>query len=151
MFQNARNRVSSTIWYILLFKQSKYQSSYTNAPRAHNQIYRADISSCLTFMGPCIVNVFFEYNQQDATLHNILFYCQCSTCFRRLLRPSSGAQKMYKQHRVYVESSNSPTLVVAASTLDIYPMLCVQFLSSSWQAENPPETCRALTVIKNVV
>ena len=27
-------------------------------------------------------------------------------------------------------SSNSPTLAVTASKLDIYPMLCVQFLSS---------------------
>jgi hypothetical protein len=34
----------------------------------------------------------FKYNQQHATLHNILCYCQCSTCFRRFLRPSSGAQ-----------------------------------------------------------
>ena len=39
----------------------------------------------------------------DATLYNILYYRQCSTCFRRLLRPSSGAQKLYTQHRVYVE------------------------------------------------
>ena len=42
-------------------------------------------------------------------------------------------------------------LAVAASKLDIYPMLCVQFLSSWWWAENPPETCRALTIIKNIV
>jgi len=40
---------------------------------------------------------------------------------------------------------------VAASKLDIYPMLCVQFLSSWWWAEKPPETFRALTVIKNIV
>jgi hypothetical protein len=46
---------------------------------------------------------------------------------------------------------NSPTLTVAASKLDVYPMLCVQFLSSWWWAEKPPETCRALTVIKNIV
>ena len=46
----------------------------------------------LTFMWPCIVNVFFQVYQQDATLYNILYYCQCSTCFRRFLRPSSGAQ-----------------------------------------------------------
>ena len=26
--------------------------------------------------------------------------CQCSTCFRRFLHPSSGAQKLYTQHRV---------------------------------------------------
>jgi hypothetical protein len=32
-----------------------------------------------------------------------------------------------------------------------YQMLCVQFLSSWWWAEKPPETCRALTVIKNIV
>jgi len=42
-------------------------------------------------------------------------------------------------------------LAVAASKLDIYPLLCVQFLSSWWWAEKPPETCRELTVIKNIV
>ena len=45
----------------------------------------------------------FKYNQQDATLYNIIYYCQCSTCFRRFLRPSSGAQKLYTQHRVYAK------------------------------------------------
>jgi hypothetical protein len=44
-----------------------------------------------TFMGPRIVNV-FKYNQQDATLHNGIYYYKCSTCFRRFLYPSSGAQ-----------------------------------------------------------
>jgi hypothetical protein len=43
------------------------------------------------FMGPCIVNI-FKHNQQDATLHNGIYYRKCSTCFRRYLRPSSGAQ-----------------------------------------------------------
>ena len=42
-------------------------------------------------MGPCIVNI-FKYNQQDATLYNGIYYYKCSTCFRRFLRPSSGAQ-----------------------------------------------------------
>jgi len=32
----------------------------------------------------------------------LLYYCQRSTCVRRFLRPSSGAQKLYTQHRVYV-------------------------------------------------
>ena len=41
----------------------------------------------------------FKYNQQDATLYNILYYWQCSTCFRRFLRPSLGAQN-YTQHLV---------------------------------------------------
>jgi len=43
----------------------------------------------------------FKYDQQDATLYNILYYFQRSTCFRGFLRPLSRAQKLYTQHRVY--------------------------------------------------
>jgi hypothetical protein len=43
------------------------------------------------FMGLYIVNI-FKYNQQDAKLHIGVYYYKCSTCFRRFLRPSSGAQ-----------------------------------------------------------
>jgi len=45
----------------------------------------------------------FKYNQQEATLYNILYYRQCCTCFRRFLRPTSGVQKLYIQHPVYVK------------------------------------------------
>jgi hypothetical protein len=80
---------------------SKFQESdgYLSFPRRKRNTGIRN----LTFMGPCIVNEFFKYNQQDATLYNILYYCPYSTCFRRFLRPSSGAQKLYTQHRVYVE------------------------------------------------
>jgi hypothetical protein len=37
----------------------------------------------------------FKYNQQDATLYNILYCCQCCTYFRRFFRPSSGAQTVH--------------------------------------------------------
>jgi len=30
----------------------------------------------LTFTGPCIANIFAEYNQQDATFHNLLYFCK---------------------------------------------------------------------------
>ena len=43
------------------------------------------------FMGPCILNV-FKNNQQDVALHNDIYYCKWSTCFRQFLHPSSGAQ-----------------------------------------------------------
>jgi hypothetical protein len=33
--------------------------------------------------------------QRDATLYNVLYCCQCSTCFRRFFRPSSGAQTVH--------------------------------------------------------
>jgi len=52
-------------------------------------------SSCkvsLTFIGPCIANIIAEYNQQDATFHNLSISVGRSTCFRRFFRPSSGAQ-----------------------------------------------------------
>jgi len=51
------------------------------------QHVRAERSFC-----QFIYFIFSKYNQQDATLYNILYYCQCCTCFRRFLRPSSGAQ-----------------------------------------------------------
>jgi hypothetical protein len=45
------------------------------------------------------------YNQQNATFYNILYYCRCSTCFGRFLRPSSGAQELYTQHLLAVAAS----------------------------------------------
>jgi len=53
----------------------------------------------------------FKYNQQDAMLYSILYYCQCSTCFGRFFRPSSGAQELYTQH-VYVPGLLAATISV---------------------------------------
>jgi hypothetical protein len=74
----------------------------------------------------------FKYNQQDATLYNILYYCQCSTCFRRFLRPSSGAQNLYTQHRVYVE------LAAATASMDELEQL-THASGSSKQAWHIPD------------
>jgi hypothetical protein len=60
----------------------------------------------------------FKYNQQDAMLYNILYYCQCSTCFRQFLRPSSGAQNC---------THSSLT----------YQMVCVQF----WAPDDGRKNC----------
>ena len=46
----------------------------------------------LTFIGPCIANIFAEYNQQDEMFLNLFISVRSSTCFRRFFRPSSGAQ-----------------------------------------------------------
>jgi len=35
---------------------------------------------------------FAQYNQQDATFHNLFISVRRSTCFRRVFRPSSGAR-----------------------------------------------------------
>jgi len=46
----------------------------------------------LIFIGPCIANIFAQYNKQDATFHNLFISVRHTTCFRRVFRPSSGAQ-----------------------------------------------------------
>jgi hypothetical protein len=81
----------------------------------------------LTFMGPCIDHVFYQEYQQDAMLYNILYYCQRCTCFRRFLRPSSGAQKTVHTALRVCQACVLLSVEEAASKLDIYPMLCVQF------------------------
>jgi hypothetical protein len=77
--------------------------------------------------------ILFKHNQQDATLYYDIYYYKCSTCFRRFLRPSSGAQKLYTQHRVFVELLLLLTAIV------------------SELAQEPPETCRAFIVINIIV
>jgi len=46
----------------------------------------------LTFIGPCIANIFPKYNQQDVTLLNLFISVKRSTCFRQFFSPPSGAQ-----------------------------------------------------------
>jgi hypothetical protein len=54
--------------------------------------------------------IIFKYNQQDATLHNGIYYHKCSTCFRRFLHPSSGAQNCtHCQPTIAVRSRESST------------------------------------------
>ena len=53
----------------------------------------------LTSIGPCIANIFAEYNQQDATFHNFFISVRSCTCFRRYFRPSS---KLHIQSQVFV-------------------------------------------------
>ena len=38
------------------------------------------------------ISIFAEYNQKDASVHNLFISVRRSTCFRRVFRPSSGAQ-----------------------------------------------------------
>jgi hypothetical protein len=63
----------------------------------------------------------------------------------------SGGFSAHHQELKNCAHSIGYMLAVAESKLHIYPMLYVQFLSSWWWAEKPPETCTALTIIKNDV
>ena len=46
----------------------------------------------LTFIRPCIANIFTEYNHQDATFLNVFISVRRCTRFRRVFLPSSGTQ-----------------------------------------------------------
>jgi hypothetical protein len=107
------------------------------APRCH-----ALMNDLLTGIW-CSYNINeFKYNQQDTTLRNGIYCYKCSTCFRRVLRPPSGAQNCYTQHRVFVELFLLLTAIVGElfhltrdsgkkqKKLDKYPMLCITVLSS---------------------
>jgi len=58
----------------------------------------------LTFTGPFIVNLFAEYNQQDATFHNL--FISVRTCFRRFF---SVHHKELKTALLLRKQSGTPT------------------------------------------
>jgi hypothetical protein len=64
-------------------------------------------------VGRTQVKGILKHNQRDATLYNIRYCCQCSTCFGRFFRSSSGAQKLYMQLRYL-----SNLCIVTASLVD---------------------------------
>ena len=89
----------------------------------------------LTFIGPCIANIFAEYNQQDAAFHNFLISVRHSTCFRRFSRPSSGAQNCTYSVRYWS---------------DQYLTLYVQFRAPDDGRENRLKHVECLTEIKKL-
>ena len=77
-------------WWGCRLKSGKgpWSTLWTKEPHTHRYLV------LLTFTGPCITNIFAEYNQQDATFHTIYLFIsvRCSIYFRWVFRPSSGAQ-----------------------------------------------------------
>ena len=71
---------------------SVYLNSYILDRQSHLHFQNVIQRVYLTFMGPCIANIFSEYNQQDANFLSLFISVRHSTCFRRYFRPSSGAQ-----------------------------------------------------------
>jgi hypothetical protein len=82
------------------------------------------------FQGTVDHECIFKYNQQDAVLHNSFISVKCSACFRQFLCPSSGAQKLYIQHLVFVKPLLLLFPVVEELELQLlhkYQMLYIQF------------------------
>jgi hypothetical protein len=87
------------------------------------------------------LNIITNYSQQDAVSLEFIYFYRCCTCFRRFLRPSSGAHNCTCSFRycqsilllaVIVEEmellSISPTIATSSSIdwqyLKIYVQLC---------------------------
>jgi len=87
------------------------------------------------FSRQVIGNIFVEYNQQDATFHNLFISVRRSTCFRWVFRPSAARNCTYS---VRYWSDKIPDAVCAV-------------LSCWWWTENPSETCRASYRNKEIV
>ena len=78
-----------------------------------------------TFMDNCrLLGIILKHNQQDATLYNILYCCQCSTCFERFFRSFIRSSKT-----VQAASDACQNFMLRPLTW-VSRMLHVQFLSS---------------------
>ena len=109
----------------------------------------------LTFMGPCIANVFLSITNKMQRYTSYLFLWNA-------LHVSGGSSAHHQElkncqifsatchcrgrdfHPLHNSGRISSTTVAGSrNILTKYTMLYIQFLSSWWWAEEPPETCRA--------
>jgi len=118
-----RNVVTNQLYTTALVKTQKQVITWVFILPGKVQWKRCRMN--FTFMRPCIVNV-FKHNQQDATLHNGIYYYKCSTCFRRFLRPSSGVLNcIHSIGWVGTRGSNSPTIAVRSRKSSTNTRCCV--------------------------
>ena len=117
-----------------------------------NRTLKSSFLQLLTFMVPCIINA----RILSSTTNKIQRH-KYSLLLSMLYMFQAGSPLIIRSSKTMHTASGICQaclllpLAVAASKLGIYSKLCVQFLSSWWWAENPPETCRALTTIKNII
>jgi hypothetical protein len=65
----------------------------------------------LTFICPCIANIFSEYNQQDVTFLKFIYFCKTLYMFQTVFPSIIRSSKLHIQRQVIVR----PLLLPAAS------------------------------------
>ena len=65
--------------------------------------WEENVKTDLTFVGPCIAIIFPEYNQQDATLRNFIYFCKMLDMFQAVPPPIIRNTKLYIQLQVFVK------------------------------------------------
>jgi len=62
--------------------------------------------SIITFIGPCIANVFSGYNQQDETFLKLIYFC------KRLYMFETGIPSIIRRTKLHIERQACLTLYV---------------------------------------
>ena len=83
-------KFSASSWFILINRHNLLLCLVVNFPCVSAKYAIVN----LTFICPCIANIFAAYNQQDSAFHNLHVFISVrrSTCFRRFFSASPGAQ-----------------------------------------------------------
>ena len=92
----------------------------------------------LTFMGPCIVNIFLS-------MTNKMQRCKILFITVSALHVSSGFPAHHQELKTVHETSG------IWQTCLLLPLAACTDLTSWWRAEKPFETCTALTIIKSII
>ena len=104
----------------------------------------------LTFMGPCIVSIFY-YVSNKMQRYTIYLYLETA------LHVSGGTSthhqehiQLYLQHLVFVRPLLLPAAIAAGSSNGLTNTRCCRYscMCSWWWVEVPPETCRAVSRYK---
>ena len=66
----------------------------------------------LTFVGPCIANIFSEYNQQDATFLKFNYFCKTLYTFQTVFPSIIRSTKLHTQRQAFV----TPLLLPATNS-----------------------------------
>jgi hypothetical protein len=118
----------------------------------------------LTFMGPCIADIFSSITNKMQRYTILFISVKCSTCFRRYLRPSSGAQNcIYSigtcqnftaacRYRGRVRTSSNSSTIAAGSSKCLTSTRCGIYsfeLLKMGGGTVPPETCKHFS-LRNV-
>ena len=108
----------------------------------------------LTFIGPCIANIFSEYNQQDATFLKCIYFCKTLYMFQTVFLSIISSSKLHIQRQVFVRPIPLPAARQASSRQqywsDKYLTLYVQFWAPDDGRKNRLKYVERLTEINKL-
>ena len=112
------------------------------------------VSECVPLLSYCYIwrswvcasKTYFQMQPTRCNVTQFIYFCETLYMFQAVPLPIIRSSNCTYNFRYFVKPLLLPGTVVAGSSkgLKKYPMLYIQFLSSWWWAEEPPEICRTL-------